>query len=235
MRLFEKFRKTFASCVIVAAGSSERMSGIDKLFAPLGGKPVLAYSLEACEACPDVSEIIVVTREDKIAEAMELCDKYAPGKTASVVCGGATRAESALEGALAASKEAAVIAVHDGARPLVTPALISRVIRLAKQKGAAVPTVPVTDTIKKVEKGVVASTPRRDSLFAAQTPQAFDAALIKAALTESVKKGVTDDSQAVEMLGMKVSVAEGDPDNFKLTLPRDFAAAEDVIARRASK
>lgn len=234
MRLFEKFRKTFASCVIVAAGSSERMNGVDKLFAPLGGKPVLAYSLEACEACPDVSEIIVVTREDKIAEVTELCGKFAPTKTASVVCGGATRAESALKGALAASKEAAVIAVHDGARPLVTPELISRVVKLAKQKGAAIPAVPVTDTIKKVEKGVVSKTPKRDTLVSAQTPQAFDAALIRAALTEAVEKGVTDDSQAVELLGMKVSVAEGDPDNFKLTLQRDFAAAENVLARRAA-
>lgn len=235
MRLFDKFRRTFASCVIVAAGSSERMNGVDKLFAPLGGKPVLAYSLEACEACPDVSEVVVVTREDRLAEAMELCDKYAPTKTASVVCGGDTRVRSALEGALAASKEASVIAIHDGARPLVTPELISRVVKLAKQKGAAIPAVPVTDTVKIIADGAVSSTPKRDTLACAQTPQAFDAELIKAALTAAAKKSVTDDAQAVELLGMKVAVTEGDPDNFKLTLPRDFAAAEDVVARRSPK
>lgn len=235
MHLFDKFRKTFVTCVIVAAGSSERMNGIDKLFEPLGGKPVLAYSLEACEACRDITEIVVVTRSDAIASVMELCEQYAPGKTASVVCGGATRGESAFEGVMAASKKASLIAIHDGARPLVTPELISRVVRLAKEKKAAIPAVPVTDTVKIVSGAAVGSTPKRDTLRAAQTPQVFDAELIKAALTAASGKNVTDDSQAVELLGMKVAVAEGDPDNIKLTMRRDFAAAEAILAGRSAE
>ena len=235
MHLFDKFRKTYVTCVILAAGSSERMNGIDKLFESLGGKPVLAYSLAACEACRDISEIVVVTRPDAVASVTELCGQYAPGKTVAVVCGGATRQESALNGVLAASEKTDYIAIHDGARPLVTPELISRVVLLAKKKAAAIPAVPVTDTVKIVSGGCVGSTPKRDTLRCAQTPQVFDAELIKAALVAAAGKSITDDSQAVEMLGMKVAVADGDPDNIKLTMRRDFAAAEAILTGRNGK
>lgn len=237
MSLFNLFRKKFVTCVILAAGSSERMNGIDKLFESLSGMPVLAYSLLACENCRDINEIVVVTRPNTIESVMKICENYAPEKTSMVVAGGATRAASALEGVMAASAKASYIAIHDGARPLVTSELISRVVHLAINKGAAIPVIPVTDTVKTVSDGLVVSTYDRDTLRAAQTPQVFDAELIKAALASACEKGiaVTDDSQAVERLGMKVHVAEGDPDNIKLTLRRDFATAEAILAGRTEK
>lgn len=227
-------RRPFITCVVAAAGSSERMNGENKLFAPLCGKPVLAYSLEAFEAAPEISEIIVVTRPGCLADVAALCAQYAPEKTSAVIPGGVTRLDSALAGALAASGKARFIAVHDGARPLVTQRVISDAVSLALKKNAAVPAVPVTDTIKRAADGRIAETPPRDELFVAQTPQVFDAELLKAALTaaEEKKLPVTDDSSAVEALGMSVFLSEGDPDNIKITLPGDIARAEGILEGR---
>jgi len=230
-------KKLFVSCVIVAAGSSDRMGGQDKIFSELDGMPVLAYSLRTLSSSSCINELIVVTRRDKLEEAAGLCRLYAQNKAAGVVAGGKTRAESALAGVMAASRKARLIAIHDGARPLVTEEVINEAVKKAAVCGAAVAAVPVIDTIKTVCDGKIEETPPRSGLFAAQTPQVFDAELIKAALTYTIEKGiaVTDDSEAVERLGFKPAVTAGDRQNIKITVPEDLSTALAIISRRNTK
>ena len=149
----------------------------------------------------------------------DLCREYEIRKVAEIVGGGATRLESGLIGADAA-EDCGYIAIHDGARPLVTPELIERVFAKAKEHSAAIPGVPGTDTVKRVEKKLTAKgTPPRDELVAVQTPQIFDADLLRGALHRAAASGgeFTDDASAVEAMGMSVYVAEGDVKNIKIT------------------
>ena len=218
------------SAVVVAAGSSTRM-GTDKLMLTLGGIPVIVRTLKAVEAAPSVGEIILVTREDMMVPLSQLCQEYALTKVTKVIRGGKTRTESVRLGTLEASRDAQVIAIHDGARPLVTTEVIENAIAQALESGAAAPAVPVKDTIKVARKGVVESTPDRANLFAVQTPQAFEASLIRAALQKALDDGaeLTDDCSAVERLGMKVVLTEGDVRNLKLTTPEDILTAEALL------
>ena len=218
------------SVVVVAAGSSTRM-GTDKLMLTLGGIPVIIRTLKAVEAAPSVDEIILVTREDMMVPLSQLCQEFALTKVTKVIRGGKTRTESVRLGTLEASGDAQVIAIHDGARPLVTTEVIESVIAQALESGAAAPAVPVKDTIKVARKGVVESTPDRASLFAVQTPQVFEASLIRAALQKALDDGaeMTDDCSAVERLGMKVVLTEGDVRNLKLTTPEDILTAEALL------
>ena len=239
MKLFtglfqEKESEPHCSAVIVAAGSSERM-GSDKLGAMLGAIPVLARTLRVFEACPLVDEIIVVTRADRIEEIAELCQSYGVSKVSKVLAGGATRVESALVGASETRQGASLIAIHDGARPLVTVELIERTIRAAKEHYAAVPVIPSTDTLKAVDrKGFVVGTVDRASTMRVQTPQVFKADFIKGALTKAMEKKLplTDDCSAVEMMGVKTITVPGDEDNIKLTTPRDMIFAEAILKAR---
>lgn len=218
------------SAVVVAAGSSTRM-GTDKLMLPLGGIPVIIRTLKAVESAPSVDEIILVTREDMMVPLSQLCQEFALTKVTKVIRGGKTRTESVRLGTLEASGDAQVIAIHDGARPLVTTEVIESAIAQALESGAAAPAVPVKDTIKVVRNGVVESTPDRASLFAVQTPQVFEASLIRAALQKALDDGaeLTDDCSAVERLGMKVVLTEGDVRNLKLTTPEDILTAEALL------
>jgi 2-C-methyl-D-erythritol 4-phosphate cytidylyltransferase len=218
------------SAVVVAAGSSTRM-GADKLMLTLGGIPVIARTLKAVEAAPSVGEIVLVTREDMMVPLSQLCQEYALTKVTKVIRGGKTRTESVRLGTLEASRDAQVIAIHDGARPLVTTEVIENAIAQALKSGAAAPAVPVKDTIKVARKGVVESTPDRANLFAVQTPQVFEASLIRAALQKALDDGaeLTDDCSAVERLGMKVVLTEGDVRNLKLTTPEDILTAEALL------
>lgn len=230
----EKEKDPRCSAVIVAAGSSERM-GSDKLTAQLGGMPVLARTLRAFEACPLVAEIVVVTRADRIEEIAELCRSYEISKVSKVLSGGATRVESALVGVSEVEPKLELIAVHDGARPLVTVELIERTIRAAQAYHAAVPVIPSTDTLKIVDaRGFVAGTADRASTFRVQTPQVFKAEFIKGALTKAMEKELplTDDCSAVEMMGVKTMTVPGDEDNIKLTTPRDMIVAEAILKAR---
>lgn len=222
-----------AAAVIVAGGSGTRFGG-DKLMAELGGMPVLARTLLAFEAASLVTEIVLVTREDAMTDMRELCRRYGVTKLRLTVPGGETRLLSAYAGVMAASPEAGIIAVHDGARPLVTDKLISDAVWAAYRHGAAAPAVPVRDTIKRAEDGVVTGTPERKSLFAVQTPQCFEAAVIRAALMDAVKNApdVTDDCMAVERLGGQIFLTEGSEENIKLTTPLDLALAELILKRR---
>ncbi len=218
------------SAVVVAAGSSTRM-GTDKLMLTLGGIPVIVRTLKAVEAAPSVDEIILVTREDMMVPLSQLCQEFALTKVTKVIRGGKTRTESVRLGTLEASGDAQVIAIHDGARPLVTTEVIENAIAQALESGAAAPAVPVKDTIKVARKGIVESTPDRASLFAVQTPQVFEASLIRAALQKALDDGaeLTDDCSAVERLGMKVVLTEGDVRNLKLTTPEDIITAEALL------
>ncbi|MBR4864885.1 MAG: 2-C-methyl-D-erythritol 4-phosphate cytidylyltransferase [Oscillospiraceae bacterium] len=224
MRKVLPLRRT--GVVIVAAGSASRMCGIDKVMAPLGGGPMILKTVTAFQNCDAISEIVIVTRQDLMMQIMELCAEY--DKVRGVVVGGATRQESVEAGIAALSKDVKLIAVHDGARPLVSCELIDRVVRAANTFHAAVPVIPVKDTIKFVQGGVVKSTPDRSKLFAIQTPQAFDRDLLCAALKKVHvnEVQVTDDSSAVEYLGFTVKTVDGDEKNLKVTTPIDLKIAE---------
>ena len=225
----EKKDRETVSAVIVAAGSSSRMGGGDKLAMPLGDSTVIAHTLRAFQNCAEVTEIVLVLR--KGAEKPALAGASGCDKLARIVHGGDTRTESAYAGVMACSPKAEIILIHDGARPLVTGQVIHNAVEGARKFGAAVPVVPVTDTIKVGKDGFADATPDRSTLFAAQTPQAFRAELIKAALQDAVDKGLslTDDCAAVEKLGMRVRLVEGDARNRKITLPSDLALAEALL------
>ena len=242
-KLLEKLRglrrpgRPFCTAVVVAAGRSERM-GQDKLLLPLAGRPVLEHTLRAVDAAEQVDEIILVTREDLLVPMADLCKKCGLHKPVKVVRGGAARPESVLAGALAADPRAELIAVQDGARPLVTPALFDAVVESARTTNASAPAVPVADTIKVAdEKGVVRSTPERQTLFAVQTPQVFQTELLKAALQSAIACGanITDDCSAVERLGKQVLLVPGDGENIKLTRPLDLLVAETILKDREGR
>ena len=215
--------------VIVAAGSASRMGGIDKVMAPLGGEPMIARTVRAFQDCDAVSEIVIVTRPDLILPITELCK--ACSKVTAVVAGGNSRQESVGNGLNALSKDIKLAAIHDGARPLITWQLIDWVIRAANTYGAAAPAIPVKDTVKTVEGGIVVNTPDRSKLRAVQTPQVFDIDMLKGALLKAQQDGaeVTDDCSAVERLGMKVKIVEGDEKNLKVTTPMDLKIAEMLL------
>lgn len=215
--------------VIVAAGSASRMGGIDKVMAPLGGEPMIVKTVRAFDSCDAVKEIVIVTREDLIRKISELCRDFA--KVKAVVAGGSSRQESVHLGLNALSPKMQLAAVHDGARPLITWQVIDRVIRAAHTHGAAAPGIPVKDTIKVVSGGVVTSTPDRATLQAVQTPQVFDFDLLRGALKKAEEDGaqVTDDCSAVERLGMKIRMVEGDERNIKVTTPMDLKIAEMLL------
>ena len=215
--------------VILAAGSASRMGGIDKVMAELDGEPMIARTVQAFQECDAVAEIVIVTREDLILPITGLC-KACP-KVTAVVAGGKSRQESVGKGLNALSKDVKLAAVHDGARPLITWQLIDWVIRAANTYGAAAPAIPVKDTIKTVEGGLVVNTPERSKLRAVQTPQVFDMDLLKGALLKAYQDGaeVTDDCSAVERLGMKVKIVEGDEKNIKVTTPMDLRIARMLL------
>lgn len=219
------------SAVVVAAGSSSRM-GADKLMLPLDGVPVIVHTLQSISAAASVGEIVLVAREDLVVPMSQLCRDFALEKVSKVIRGGERRLESARLGTLEVSREAQVIAIHDGARPFVSIQVIEDAIAHALQTGAAAPAVPVKDTVKLAVDGLVERTLNRESLFAVQTPQVFEASLICAALQKALDDGVelTDDCAAVERLGMKVTLTQGDERNFKLTTPMDLITAEGILA-----
>lgn len=227
----------FCTAVVLAAGNSQRM-GKDKILMPIGGKPVIAHTLEALERSECINEIIVVTKAESLQEMADICHNYGISKTSLVILGGKTRLESSLIGVSHASDKASLIAIHDGARPFITENLIGRVVHAADEHGAAAPAVSSTDTVRILNsKGAVTQTPSRDLVALMQTPQVFNAQMIKVALTKAYEKGtnLTDDCSAVEALGYKVTVVAGEADNIKLTTARDLYIAEGILAERRGK
>ena len=215
----------YCGAVIVAAGSASRMGGIDKVMAPLGGEPMIVKTVRAFQQCDAIREIVVVTRPDLIVPIMDLCASM--DKVRAVVAGGSSRQASVSLGLNALSEKVKLAAIQDGARPFVTWQLIDRVVRAAHSFGAAAPAIPVKDTIKEVNGGVVKQTPDRSTLFAVQTPQVFDFDLLRAALKKAEQENaqVTDDCSAVERMGMSVKIVEGDERNLKVTTPMDLEIA----------
>lgn len=212
--------------VIAAAGSSSRMGGRDKLAEPLDGIPVILRTLAAVEAVPEIREIVVVTREDRVEEYRRLLGQCS--RLRAVVPGGSTRQESVRNGVRALSPDCTLAAIHDGARPLVTPEVFARCIEAAQSCGAATAAVPVKDTIKLAdEAGRVLDTPDRSRLWAVQTPQIFDRERYLRAAEEAERRGLscTDDCQLFEAMGWEVQLVMGDYRNLKLTTPEDFLAA----------
>lgn len=231
--LIRKIKNTTCSVVVVAAGSSRRM-GEDKLFLDLEGKPVLAWSLQTINACPFVDEIVVVAREDALERTAELCHDYAVSKVEKVVIGGKNRSESSLAGVSAIRRDARLVLIHDGARPLVTEDVIYDAMHTAALYKCAAPAVPVTDTVKERDGDIVRGTPDRARLCAVQTPQAFIPEIIKGALTRAVKDGTefTDDCAAVEAMGFPVRLSRGSGENIKITRPVDLQVAAAILRSR---
>lgn len=219
------------TCVVAAAGASTRMGGADKLMEELGGEPVLVRTLRALSASPYIHDITVVTREELLVDVARQCRDNGLEKVTQVLAGGASRLESVYKGVCQVSKKAKLIAVHDGARPLVSCQVIHDVCHAASHCGAAAPALPVNDTLKRVEGTQVTGTVDRQTLRAVQTPQVFDADLLRAALQKAVDDGaeVTDDCSAVERLGATVHLVPGDARNLKLTTPTDLAIARALL------
>lgn len=215
--------------VIVAAGSASRMGGIDKVMAQLKGETMILRTVRAFQQCDAVQEIVIVTREDLIRPISSLCAQM--DKVKAVVAGGKSRQESVWLGLNALSKDVKLAAIHDGARPLISNAVIDRTVRAAHTYGAAAPAVPVKDTIKVVKSGLVMATPDRANLRAVQTPQVFDFDLLRGALkkAEEENANLTDDCSAVERMGMSVKIVEGDERNLKVTTPLDLKIAEMLL------
>ena len=238
LKKFKKSNRPRCAALVAAAGSSSRMGGVNKLLQPLDGIPVLARTLMALQNARGIDEIIVATREEDLAEIAHLCHTYGITKCTKVIRGGESRAHSVMLAALEAGTETELLAVQDGARPLVTPELIDDVIAAASRSGAAAPAIPVKDTIKRVkEDGAVAGTLERSALRAVQTPQVFQADILKAALQSVFEQGieVTDDCSAVEKLGKAVYLIDGDEANLKITTPMDLVLAEAILRAREEK
>ena len=233
---FKKIRaaqRPRCAALVAAAGSSSRMGGINKLLEPLDGIPVLVRTLTALERAQRVDSIVIATREEDLITVSQLCKTYGITKCKKVIRGGEDREHSVLLAALEAEPDTELLAVQDGARPLVSPALIDRVIEAAQRCGAAAPAIPVTDTIKTVrEDEAVEETLERSRLRAVQTPQVFEASLLKAALQAALEEGavLTDDCSAVERLGKVVYLIEGEETNLKITTPTDLVLAEALLA-----
>ena len=214
------------SGIIVAAGSSSRMGGINKQLELIDGIPVVVKSALALDNSPSISEIIIATRSEDIDLISNLCKDFGVGKLSNVVAGGDTRMESVQNAISAIDENSKYIAIHDGARPLVTSEDIERVIADAKKHNAAALGVPVKDTIKQVDKkGFIEDTPPRQSLFIAQTPQVFKLSLYLDAINYATKD-ITDDCQLVENMGETVFITRGNYSNIKLTTPEDFKIGE---------
>jgi 2-C-methyl-D-erythritol 4-phosphate cytidylyltransferase len=221
--------------IVVAAGKGTRLGGDQpKQFLELCGVPIVIHTLRQFERCAEINEIIVVVPAEQTAAFSSLAEKFEVRKLSRVVAGGATRAQSVRRG-LQAIEGAAIVAVHDGVRPFVTPDEIDRVVAAASASGAAILVAPVADTIKDIENERVKRTPRRHSLRRALTPQCFRYDLLKRAydqLDEVEGEGieVTDDSLLVERLGAEIVVVEGSARNIKITQEEDLILAEAILS-----
>ncbi len=218
--------------VIVAAGKSERMGGVDKIFVTLIGRPLLAWTLNAFKRCDDIDGIVIVAPPQGVGRMEDFVREWRVPKVTAIVPGGAHRQDSVRAG-IEAAAAAAIVAVHDGARPLVTPALISQGVALARDSGAALCGVPARDTLKDVEGNppMVRATLDRTRMWRAQTPQVFDRTLLLDAHRRA-EAIATDDAALVEALGHPVRVYEGDTSNLKVTTSEDLMIAEALLRAR---
>ncbi len=212
------------SAIIVAAGESRRMKGIDKVLAPLGGRPVISYVLSVFDSCDSIDNIVLVVNK----KSLDACRKLIAEEKISTpieVCIGGKRRQDSVAAGLQKLKDCDWVIIHDGARPLVTIELIKEGLKVAKETGAAAAAVPVTDTIKVAgEDRIVRQTPVRQKLWAVQTPQVFRSDIITKAYRQA--KEATDDAALAEQAGFKVKLYMGSYDNIKITTPQDLLIAK---------
>ncbi len=202
--------------------------GVDKLLLEFGGVPVVVRSIRALEQVEEIGEVVVVTREERLAQYRQLKETFALKKVTRIVAGGETRQQSVLEGVRAADPSAEYVAIHDGARPFVSPEEITRVLADAERFGAATLGVPVKDTVKVVSPdGMITATPDRSSLYLTQTPQVFRREVYLQGIEAARRSGLdfTDDCQLVEYAGHRVYMTCGSYRNIKLTTEDDLAIA----------
>lgn len=222
--------------VIPAAGQGKRMgASINKQFIPLSGRPMLAHTLSLFEASEYVAEIVIVGLQEDLDKLHGLVCEQGFNKVSSITIGGKERQESVFVGVKALSTAIQRVAVHDGARPLLTLETLNRFFTEAEESSAAIMAIPVKDTIKRVDpQGKVIETPPRETLRAVQTPQVFDRALLEEAHQKAAAAGylATDDAGLVEWLGYPVQVLDGSPENIKITTPEDIDFAESILAKR---
>lgn len=222
-----------ADAIVVAAGSSTRMAGADKLLVQVAGRPLLAWTLAAFERAPEVERIVVATSAGHVADLESA--PWLPAKVTAVVVGGNRRQTSVAAGvgALSEAADDRVLLVHDGARPLISGRSIADVVRATQEHGAAIPVIPVAETLKRIEGGLVRGTLDREGLATAQTPQGVRAGILRAAYARFPPDGPetwTDEAALLEACTIPVHVVPGDPDNLKVTLPADLARVGAVLA-----
>ena len=219
--------------IIAAAGQGSRMGGKRaKQFLELAGRPIIIHTIQAFEACEAIQEIIVVLPPADVRGFSAIARPYNLGKVRAVVPGGVTRASSVLQGLQALERQDKdIVAVHDGSRPLVTTAEISRTVQAAEVSGAAILAAPIVDTVKEVRDGVVTATVPRNDLRRALTPQCFRYEVLRQAYeqVDELDATLTDESSLVERLGMAVTVIEGSSRNIKVTRPEDLVIAEALL------
>ena len=222
------------SAIIVAAGSSRRM-GFDKLFAEIVGKPVIAHSLNAFARTESVNEIVVVAQEDRHRDIEQIVRDENLNNVRAIVRGGEHRHDSVRAGLETVSGDAEYIAVHDAARPLVTPQQIEHVFEKCRYFGAASLAEPIRDTVKRADVDLrVAQSVDRHELYAMQTPQIFERKILEQAYQVVAEKMllVTDEVSAVELIGRKAVLVVNDEFNFKITYPRDLSLAGFILRQR---
>lgn len=214
------------SAIVVAAGSSRRMAGVDKLWLPIAGLPLLGHTLARLTRSAEIAQLVVVSTAQGVARLEALRDRDEPpwSHITTLVVGGRERSDSVYAGLLALAP-CGLVLIHDGARPLVTPALVQAVLDGTRRHGAAIPALPVTDTIKTVDDGgFIVATPQRSHLRAVQTPQGFQYALLRRAYDRvgADRASCTDDAMALERAGLPVVTVPGDPRNIKVSTPADI-------------
>jgi 2-C-methyl-D-erythritol 4-phosphate cytidylyltransferase len=220
------------TAIIVAAGSGRRFNAEKpKQFFELAGKPVIVCTLLAFENCASIDEIVLVLAENEINDFRQTRTRGDFSKLKTVVAGGETRAASVRNGLEAISPNSEIVAVHDGARPLVTPEEITQTIEKARETGAAILIAPVTDTIKEITGDKIVGTIERTRLRRALTPQCFRVEILRRAFEEftDLNETATDESFLVEKLGVAVSIVEGSQRNIKITVPEDLVLAEILL------
>ena len=221
-------KEAVCCAILLAAGSGTRMGGVKKCFLPLGSTTVLESALSAFEKLPFIREIIIVTKEDAVEEARNLPRVAACKIPCKVVIGGDSRLASAANGFYAANRSIDFVAIHDAARPFITPQNITDIFTAAQKTGAACASHPITDTVKRADKnGFITETVDREGLFAVQTPQIFKRSVYAASLALALKDKieVTDDCMMAEHAGFKVKLVDTGKENIKLTCPEDYNAA----------
>ncbi len=235
--IFKKNERPFTSAIVLAAGKGTRMKteGMTKQLMEIEGKPVIVHTLLAFEKSSCIDEIIVVGAEDELTKYREFKRMYKLSKLKLAVGGGSSRAISAKHGFLSVSKDAKFIAIHDGARCLITPEDIDRVMKETYRHGAVIAAKKATDTVKKIDShGFITETIDRASLMLAQTPQAFKKSVYEIALAKAgtLDAAITDDAMLVSNAGFHVKTAECLDENIKITTPEDLPVAERILEKR---